>query len=333
MKIITPVAVAMLCTTSGGAPAETAVQLGLPIACTLGADCFVQQYADIDPSAKAHDFRCGTATYDGHQGTDFRVLSLEAAERGVAVVASAAGRISAARDGVADRLIASRTDAAAIIGVECGNGVVIQHENGWETQYCHLKRGSVTVRTGDTIAAGAQLGLVGYSGNAQFAHVHLTVRHNGKIVDPFSGEGPSGACNAGDATLSASLWAPELHPALAYADAVIIQAGFADRPVSPEDAEKAALVPPVATSPAMVFYARLINLHKDDSLRLTATGPGSFMAASRIAPLPRPKAQYVAVAGKKLTTERWPSGRYEGQVEVIRDGKIIGRRQIALELP
>ena len=194
----------ILCAMTEGAKPES-IQLSLPIACTLGADCFIQQYTDVDPGPEARDYRCGIATYDGHEGTDFRVMSLDAAAKGVPVLASAAGRVKASRDGVEDRLLASPEDAADIAGRECGNGVVIDHGGGWETQYCHFKRGSVTARVGDAVAAGAPLGQVGYSGRAQFAHVHLTVLKNGQIVDPFSGKTQDGTCDAPGAEQSASL--------------------------------------------------------------------------------------------------------------------------------
>jgi D-3-phosphoglycerate dehydrogenase len=48
-----------------------------------------------------------------------------------------------------------------IAGRECGNGVVIAHEDGWETQYCHMRRGSVAVQPGERVARGQTLGLVG----------------------------------------------------------------------------------------------------------------------------------------------------------------------------
>jgi hypothetical protein len=322
----------ILCAVPNGTKAETGLQLTLPIACTLGADCFIQQYTDVDSGPEARDYRCGTATYDGHKGTDFRVLSIEAAARGVPVLASAPGRVKAMRDGVEDRLIASRAEVAALEGRDCGNAVIIDHGGGWETQYCHMKRGSVRVRSGDAVEAGVQLGLVGYSGNAQFAHVHLTVRHDSKDIDPFSGKAQDGTCNAQDPQLSASLWAPQLRSSLTYTDAAVIEAGFAAGPVTPEDAERGAIALPGPQSPGFVFYARLINLRKDDSLRIMVKGPGDFELAKN-APLDRDKAQFVTFMGKKLTTERWAAGRYQGQIEVMRGDKIIGRHEATFDLP
>src|SRR5690242_4252032 len=89
------------------APASAgAIELGLPAQCTLGKDCFVQQFADDDqrPGEVADPF-CGAATYDGHDGTDLRVLSMADVARGVPVVAVADGKVLRGRDGEPDRLI------------------------------------------------------------------------------------------------------------------------------------------------------------------------------------------------------------------------------------
>jgi len=80
----------------------------------------------------ARDYACGGRTYDGHDGTDIRIPNLEIQKKGVEVVAAASGRVARVRDGVDD--ISVRTiGKAAIIGKECGNGAVIEHENGWQT--------------------------------------------------------------------------------------------------------------------------------------------------------------------------------------------------------
>jgi hypothetical protein len=318
------------------AVAQTApppLQLGLPIACTLGTDCFVQQYADVQPGSGARDYACGIATYDEHSGTDFRVLSLKAAETGVPVIAAASGRVKGTRDGVDDRLIARPEDRAAIEGRECGNGVVIDHGGGWETQYCHMRRGTVKVRKGETVAAGAPLGMVGYSGDAQFAHVHLSVRREGRNVDPFLGDGFSGACQTSNALPAATLWGQEVRGQLAYRDAVVIEAGFATGPVTPDTAERGMIPAPGADGPALVFYGRLINLRAGDRLRFAAEGPGGFKAGNESEPMPNPKAHYVGFAGKKRTAERWPAGVYRGTVSVIRDGREVSEATRTLTLP
>ena len=227
-------AVFALAAFASSAGAQPDLQLSLPLACTPGKDCFIQQYVDLEPGAGTQDYRCEIATYEQHDGTDFRLLSVRAAAAGVSVLASAPGKVKGSRDAVEDKIIASVADMAAVKGRECGNGVLIDHGNGWETQYCHMRRGSVTVREGETVAAGTPLGLVGYSGEAQFAHVHLSVRHNGRKIDPFLGEAIGSACVAGNAPPASSLWTPAVRDQLVYRDALVIEAGFAAHAVSPE---------------------------------------------------------------------------------------------------
>src|SRR5262249_35663984 len=55
------------------ATTATAFELGLPIDCEVGRSCVIQNYVDHDPSPNARDYQCGTLTYDGHNGTDFRL--------------------------------------------------------------------------------------------------------------------------------------------------------------------------------------------------------------------------------------------------------------------
>ena len=43
-----------------------ALELSLPIACTPGTDCFIQQYVDRDKGPGVRDYACGAETYDGH---------------------------------------------------------------------------------------------------------------------------------------------------------------------------------------------------------------------------------------------------------------------------
>ena len=150
----------------GGMPAALANEgaqgprFALPIDCVPGASCFVQNYVDHDPSPAWRDYACGARTYDGHDGTDFRVPSMAAVRAGVAVLAAADGVVAGVRDGMPDVSI-RETGKEAVKDRECGNGLVLRHADGWETQYCHLAQGSVAVRRGQTVRAGERLGLVG----------------------------------------------------------------------------------------------------------------------------------------------------------------------------
>ena len=143
--------------------------------------------------------RCGPLTHDGNTGTDFAIRDPLANPNGVNVIASAAGTIKALHDGISD-IAYTPARASELDGKECGNGIVIAHDQGWETQYCHLKHGSISVKVGDTVQVSDVLGKIGLSGRMQFPHVHVSVRHNGTCIDPFA---PSGrlTCNASADTL------------------------------------------------------------------------------------------------------------------------------------
>ena len=114
-----------------------AFELAFPVACTPGEDCYLQNLFDHDPGPGAQDAACGALAYDGHDGTDIALPTLAAQQAGVEVRAAAAGTVQGARDGMED-IPQGRDNAPDVADRECGNGVLISHEDGWETQYCHM---------------------------------------------------------------------------------------------------------------------------------------------------------------------------------------------------
>jgi murein DD-endopeptidase MepM/ murein hydrolase activator NlpD len=56
-----------------------------------------------------------------------------------------------------------------------GNYVLIDHANREYSLYAHMQPGSVRVRTGDSVQAGALLGRLGSSGNSTEPHLHFQV--------------------------------------------------------------------------------------------------------------------------------------------------------------
>ena len=150
--------------------------------CKPGTSCFLQNYVDHDAGSAARDHRCAAQTYDGHKGTDIRLRDRTAMEQGVNVLAAARGTVKGVRDGLPDVSIRN-AGTEAIKGRECGNGVVIDHGDGWVTQYCHMRSRSIKVRQGDTVKAGTPLGLIGLSGMTEFPHLHFEVHIDGQHVD------------------------------------------------------------------------------------------------------------------------------------------------------
>jgi murein DD-endopeptidase MepM/ murein hydrolase activator NlpD len=65
-----------------------------------------------------------------------------------------------------------------------GRLVIVEHGNGYETRYAHLKR--IEVKKGKKLKRGAVVGTVGESGNATGPHLHYEVRLQGTPVNPRS---------------------------------------------------------------------------------------------------------------------------------------------------
>ena len=57
-----------------------------------------------------------------------------------------------------------------------GNFVRVQHDDGTQGVYLHLKRGSVSVRPGQRVGLGGALGLSGNTGNSSGPHLHFVVQ-------------------------------------------------------------------------------------------------------------------------------------------------------------
>lgn len=290
------------------------IALDWPVDCTMGKTCFIEDYVDHDTAlGQKTDFSCGINTRDAHKGTDIALLSFEEITSGVAVLAAAPGRVARTRDEMPDdRLMRGVTSQNA-----CGNAVVIDHADGWETTYCHLRLGSVAVAPGDQVQSGDALGFVGLSGQTNHPHLHFTVRQNGTLIDPFQ-PGPLDECSA----TSQSLWAvtPE------YDQTGFITAGFTDH--IPSMAELSAggahLSASLASSPIVVF-AQIGYAQEGDVLQLSAQGPSGQIFAQSLT-LESPKVNLMRAYGRKAPAGGWPKGAYLGDALLTRQGTVIAHR-------
>lgn len=73
-------------------------------------------------------------------------------------------------------------------GGTAGNFIEIDHGNGKKTRYLHLQDGSRTVKAGDQVSAGQQIGAVGSTGRSTGNHLHLERIEDGKYVEPTLGD-------------------------------------------------------------------------------------------------------------------------------------------------
>jgi hypothetical protein len=286
----------------------------------MGERCFIQFHVDLDPGPGIRDYACGSLTYDGHNGTDIRVPDLPTMIAGVAVVAAADGIVRAIREGEPDQSIDDR-GLEALQGKDAGNAVVIDHGDGWETQYSHMKRGSIRVQKGQAIKAGMVLGEIGLSGRSNFPHLDFSVRHNEKVIDPFRGERADASC--GD--LSHSLWTPVALAKLPYRPSGVLLAGFADH--TPEKntvrAGGARQDRLAADAQTLALWADVYGLHAGDVEEFRVLGPDGALLFEQRATVESNAHQRFNFVGKRRAERPWPSGRYLGEYRLLRtiDGK------------
>lgn len=297
---------------AGGAEAP---RFDFPARCVIGDDCWYLAYVDLDAGDAYRDHRCGVRSYEGHKGTDVAPADPDGAP--VEVLAAAAGAVIGVRDGLDDSPL--RDGDGSRQGVECGNGVRIDHGGGWTSQYCHLRRGSVTARRGARVAAGDMLGLIGSSGRSELPHLHFQVERGGAPVDPFTGAGPADAarCDASGSHPGA-LWRNPGDPRLAaYAPTVVHRAGMTTgRPDQDRALNEGYPATARVTAEALVGYVALLGAAGGTTVDTTITGPDGARIVERRAVVERDFARYFTFAGARRKGDRWQPGTYRARFAV-----------------
>ncbi|MFF2480883.1 M23 family metallopeptidase [Paenibacillus sp. NPDC058071] len=64
-----------------------------------------------------------------------------------------------------------------------GNHIVIDHGNGLQSVYMHLK--AIEARTGDTVVRGEKIGLLGSTGRSTGSHLHFQIMQKNEAVNPL----------------------------------------------------------------------------------------------------------------------------------------------------
>jgi hypothetical protein len=283
----------------------------MPLDCVLGDTCVIATYPDVDAGDAASDYRCEAKTTDGHNGTDFALLSFEHMQDGARVLAAASGRVTAIRNMLPDQLYAPEME---LNGQDCGNAVRIDHGNGYQTIYCHLKSGSVQVIPEQTVQAGQMLGEVGLSGRTTFPHLHLTIMQGDNVIDPFAPD-QTNDCKHPDQ----DLWLETP----TYFDAGLFTAGVSNRVPDMEDIQSgAAQLSTLGTSEPMVLFGYAFHGDPEDTLELALSGPSGNLF-QHTARLESAQDAFFRAFGMRSPDGGWPEGRYEGTVQLIRKGAVM----------
>lgn len=117
------------------------------------------------------DYGTREPSYSTHHGMDF----INDAGHACCAIAVADGEVIAVQDGV-DGFNDTYT---------AGNYVRIKHESGVYSRYLHLVKGSIKVKVGQKVKAGALLGKEGDTGYSYGTHLHFDINDGNGYVDPL----------------------------------------------------------------------------------------------------------------------------------------------------
>jgi hypothetical protein len=234
-----------------------AIELLFPVPCRLTETCWITNHVDLNTQRNvAEDYMCGQKASDGNLSTHISLAHRNAVKQNMPVIAAADGTITFAGD----------------TGGACGQRVLIDHVDGWETSYCHLNPETVQVQIGQDVQAGQILGTIGNSGQTPWPRLSFAVLRNGMIFDPFSGRTALEGCMAE----SKPLWRGDANPL--YEPANMAGIGFAVGDI-PGEAILNGLVPQateIATNtPGLSLWGLMMNVREGDKITLrieTETG-------------------------------------------------------------
>ena len=309
----------LLCLFANAVVSQEDFKLEMPLRCTQNSDCWIVNYVDMDPTNGIADYSCGVATYDKHKGTDIAIKNVDVMRQGVEVLASAGGIVKGTRNNMRDIDVNMAGGAATVEGKECGNGVLIDHGGGWTTQYCHMLRESVSVNTGDMVETGQVIGLVGLSGKTEFPHLHIQVKYNEQVVDPFAGLQRKKECGVGEAPL----WKTSALLSMLYEPSALYSIGFSSTTPNKRIAREGLYGGDVLfkKSPVIALWVDMFWVNPGDKLLFIITGPEGKTLMAHNTTIKRRGARRFAFAGiNRKKGEPWATGPYTGEIRLIRLG-------------
>lgn len=310
------------------------IEFKSPINCEVGKTCFVISTPDLDATENSvYNGFCGNNTVDQQQGTFFALPNAAALAQDIEIIAVADGKVMAALDGAEDRIQSEVAANDVPDNKACGNAIMIEHEDGWVTRYCHLKKGSIIAQPGTIVEAGNPIALAGASGRTSHPGLAFAVFKNGQISDPFTTRTRMEQCGPA----YASLWAKKettlrgLQQTLA-----VLDMGATLAPVSVGDiklsTDKLYMTTGKQESEDIYVWANLASLAKNDKvevvlkndkgLRLAGTEQifqGKHLTLARIWRFPRSAAL-------------WSTGDYTAEITLTRTahGKDYTKRAEAM---
>ena len=306
---------------------HTQPSLELPLNCELGKTCFIVDLYDhgrhLDETGAPYlmDYTGGKRTTDDYYGTRFQIYNSTLADSGAYVRASADGVVTSVRD-----QLPSDPYAITVLGTRlresAGNSVVVDHGNGWETQYSGLMQGSVSVRKGDKVKAGDNLGKIERLARPNYPAMQFVVRYKSEPVDPFVGRYDGMFTTKLKRT---PLWKENFEQIAFTRDVGLIATGFSKDVPDIERVKRSMLDSSYfrGDDDQILFWSYAFGLKKGDQVTLAIYNPKGAMVSRHEDVLPKDQERYFAYVGRKAETYGLPQGVYRGSITVKREGETL----------
>ena len=236
-----------------------AIELIFPLKCSLGENCHIQYYYNHASGSDLQDYSCGSMTIPKVKGTSIRLSDTNELVKGYEIIAAAKGKITSVTSNIPDKILTEEIKKQ-LQNQTCGNNVIIDHGEGWKTQYCHMMKDSIIVAPGDSVKGGAPLGLMGLSGLTSYPHLEFILTKNKKFIDPYDYSGNEGKCSE----KPNSLW--KNNSLLSYPDSTIISSSFTNTLPNLQEVVLAGHHPIVLhhTIKKLTFWLQIIGAKKGD---------------------------------------------------------------------
>lgn len=281
--------------------AASAIEFQFPVACKIMGNCWITNQVDLDDRiGRISDYRCENKATDNNKSTHISLKSNRSASEKVPVVAAAEGEV---------------TFAGFQPGF-CGVRVSIDHDGGWQTNYCHLHPHFLSVQQGQHVQAGQILSTIGTSGQTNWPRLSFSTLRNGMVFDPFSGRSTIEGCS----DKINPLWVGGINPP--YEPASVMNAGFTVGSVSSQNilagkAENATIID--TRTPRLSLWVLLANLRKDDQVKLSVQTPQGRILNEFKQVVTRNHDIFPFYFSTMRESQLWDEGQYKGIVTITRN--------------
>lgn len=294
-----------------------AIEFRFPVACQIMGNCWITNHVDLDDRmGRVSDYMCGEKATDNNKSTHISLASRAAVAQNIAVLATADGRIKVARHS----------------GGFCGTRILIGHDDGWESSYCHLNPRTLQVREGQDVKQGQIIGSIGISGQTDWPRLSFATIRNGMIFDPFSGRTAIEGCSA----KTENLWQGGMNPP--YEPAAVTSAGFTVGYVSNNDimngtAQSATSIR--ADTIQLSLWSLMMNLRKGDKISMVIEHENGKILKEFDQAIEKDTTYYPINLSTIRKNILWDEGNYTGTIKITRNvngNKITSGRLVNLKL-